>query len=252
MLGDVWTDIDRLNQTAKERLGYPTQKPLALLRRIITVASKPGDVVFDPFCGCGTAVAAAHLEGRRWIGCDIAILSVQLVRDLLFKRYGLKDGEQYEISGVPRSVEAAEDLFTRDPRQFQHWAVEQAKGFSSTKHSGDRGIDGRIHFETGAGLKNMVISVKGGKLNPSFTRELRGTFERDEDTEMGGLICLQSPTPGMLRDVADAGFYEYQGTKYPRLQIRTVADLLDGRRFDTPSRVETFHGEHQGVMPLGV
>ena len=147
---------------AKERLGYPTQKPIALLQRIIAASTNEGDVVFDPFCGCGTAVYAAHLLNRKWIGCDIAILSIRLVRDVLLKRYGLEEDKGYTMAGIPRSVEAAKELFTHDPRQFQHWAVELAQGFASAKFSGDKGIDGRIHFETNEGLKNMVISVKGG------------------------------------------------------------------------------------------
>lgn len=207
-------------------------------------------MVFDPFCGCGTAVFAAHLTGRKWIGCDIAVLSIQLVRDVLFKRYGLKEDERYKISGVPLSVEGAEDLFSRDPRQFQHWSVELSGGFSSTKHSGDLGIDGRIHFETQAGLKNMVLSVKGGKLTPAYVRELHGVLEREPDSEMAGFICLQEPTKGMLSEAATAGLYHYQGRDYHRLQIRTVQELLDGKGFDTPSRVQTLNWVKQLALPL--
>lgn len=250
---DIWTDVPVIAAHAEERLGYPTQKPISLLKRIIEASSNPGDVVFDPFAGCGTAVYAAHLLGRKWIGCDIAILSVQIVRDVLLKRYGLKEGEHYFIHGVPRSVEAAQVLFSQDTRQFQHWSVELAGGFASTKHSDDRGIDGRIHFETKEGLKNMVLSVKGGKLTPAFMRELRGTFEREEDTEMGGFICLQPTTKGIDREIAAAGMYTYQGIDYPRLQLRTIEDLLAGRLFDTPSRVQTLHSRTlQTVLPLGV
>ena len=249
-IGDVWTDIPEINSQAKERLGYPTQKPIALLMRIIEASSNPGDVVFDPFAGCGTTIYAAHLTGRKWIGCDIAILSVQLVRDVLLKRYGLKEGEHYQISGVPRSLEAAQVLFESDPRQFQHWAVELAGGFSSTKHSGDLGIDGRIHFETKDGLRNMVLSVKGGKLTPAFMRELRGVVERELDTEMGGMICLQEPTKGMRAEAANAGVYAFLGKEYHRLQIRTIQDLLEGKAFDTPSRVQTLNWTKQTVMAL--
>lgn len=250
-LGDVWTDIDRLNQTAKERLGYPTQKPIKLLSRIIALSSNPGDVVFDPFAGCGTAIYAAHLTGRKWIGCDIAILSVQIVRDVLSKTYGLREGEHYEVSGVPLSVEGAQELFEADPRQFQHWAVEKSGGFASLKHSGDRGIDGRIHYETKDGLRHMVLSVKGGKLQPAFVRELRGVLERETDATMGGLICLQPLTPGMRSEVAAAGMMEHEGVNYPRLQIRTIEDLLAGRLFETPSRVQTLGREQQPQLPMG-
>ncbi len=251
-LQDVWVDISPLSPQAKERLGYPTQKPIALLERIIRAGSDAGDVVFDPFCGCGSAVYAAHLTGRKWIGCDIAILSVQIVRDVLLKRYGLREGEHYEVSGVPLSVEGAQDLFGRDPRQFQHWAVELAGGFSSTKHSGDRGVDGRIHFETGDGLKHVVISVKGGKLQPAFVRELHGVYERESDAEMGGFICLQEPTPGMIAEAASAGTYTYRGTEYHRLQIRTIQDLLEGNGFDTPSKVQTLNWMNQPMLPMSL
>lgn len=246
----LWDDILPIGSQAAERLGYPTQKPIALLERIIKASSNEGDVIFDPFCGCGTAIYAAHELGRKWIGCDIAILSVRIVRDVLLKRYGLQEGEHYDINGVPLSVEGAEDLFSRDPRQFQHWAVELAGGFSSTKHSGDLGIDGRIHFETQGGLKNMILSVKGGKLTPAFMRELHGVLERESDTKIGGMICLQPPTKGMLTEAASAGMYNYFGTDYPRLQIRTVEQLLEGKAFETPSRVQTLNWVKQLPLPL--
>lgn len=249
-LQDVWDDINPINSQAEERLGYPTQKPISLLERIIKLSSNEGDICFDPFAGCGTAVYAAHLLNRQWIGCDIAILSIQLVRDVLMKRYGLREGQHYEMTGIPGSVEGAQELFSRDPRQFQHWSVELSGGFASTKHSGDLGIDGRIYFDTQEGLKNMVLSVKGGKLNPSFVRELRGVLERDPDSEIGGFICLQKPTRGMLDEAAAAGMYEYLGTQYERLQIRTIEDLLSGNGFDTPSKVQRMDWVRQ--MHLGI
>ena len=247
----IWTDIPPINSQAKERLGYPTQKPQTLLQRIISASSNEGDVIFDPFCGCGTAVYAAHLLGRRWLGCDIAILSVKIVRDVLFKRYGLKEGDHYQVSGVPLSVEGATDLFDRDPRQFQHWAVELAGGFATAKYSGDRGVDGRIYFETKGGLKSMVLSVKGGRtLTPAFVRDLRGTMENETDAEVGGFICLSKPTKGMREVESQAGMWTYLGKDYRRLQIRTVEDLLQGRGFDTPSRVETLDWTKQVPLPI--
>ncbi len=248
-LQDVWTDIPPIGSRAAERLGYPTQKPIALLDRIIRAATNPGDVVFDPFCGCGTAVYAAHLSGRHWIGCDIAILSVRIVRDVLLKRYGLHEKEQYDIAGVPLSVEGAVDLFERDPRQFQHWLVELAGGFCNTKHSGDLGIDGRIYFETSDGLKSMVLSVKGGHVGPQYVRELRGTLERD-GTEMAAFLCLNEPTKGMKEEAAKAGMFKYHGAQYARLQIRTVKELLAGYTVDSPSRVQTLGWEGQAKLAL--
>lgn len=249
IITNIWTDIPPLGGSG-ESLGYSTQKPIALLNRIIRASTKEGDTVFDPFCGCGTSIYAAHLANRRWIGCDIAILSIQIVRDVLLKRYGLKEGENYIISGVPQSVEGAVDLFERDPRQFQHWIVETAGGFCNKKHSGDEGVDGRIYFETSEGLKNMVLSVKGGKLTPAYVRELKGTFDVDSDTQLGGFICLQPPTKGMRDAAAGAGMYTYLGKDYPRIQIRTVEDLLAGHPFETPSVVQTLHKEKQGVLAL--
>jgi DNA modification methylase len=128
-LQNIWTDIPPVNPAAKERLGYPTEKPIALLRRIIQASTNPGDVVFDPFCGCGTTVYAAQETGRTWIGCDIAILAVKLNREVLAERYRLNENVDYTIDGIPNSVEAVADLFARDPFQFQHWAVERVAGF---------------------------------------------------------------------------------------------------------------------------
>jgi DNA modification methylase len=247
---NLWEDIDMIGSQSSERLGYPTQKPIALLERIIRTSSHEGDVVFDPFCGCGTAICAAHLNKRKWIGCDIAILSVRIVREVLLRRYGLQDGQDCHVSGVPLSVDGARELFGRDPHQFQHWAVELAGGFCSARQSGDRGIDGRIYFETAAGLHSMVLSVKGGHLSPVHTRELRGTMERESHAELGGLICLEKPTKGMWRDVAEAGVHTYRGTNYDRLQIRTIQDLLDGKAFETPSRVHTMNWDRQIRLPF--
>lgn len=249
VLQDIWTDISPVGAQAAERLGYPTQKPINLLERIIKSSTNPGDVVFDPFCGCGTAVYAAQLSGRKWIGCDIAILSVRIVRDVLVKRYGLLEDEHYKIDGVPVSVDGARDLFERDPRQFQHWLVELAGGFCNSKQSGDHGIDGRLYFETERGLRSMVLSVKGGHLAPAFVRELRGTLEADR-TEMAGFLCLDEPTKGMKDEAAKAGMFTYQGVKYPRLQIRTVKELLAGHTLDTPARVKTLSWEGQTKLAL--
>ena len=240
-----WWDIPIIRPNAKERLGYPTQKPIALLERIIKASSCEGDVVFDPFCGCGTTIYAAHLNKRHWIGCDIAILAIRLVRDILQKRYGLTDGVDYQTDGVPLSVEGARELFNADPHQFQNWAVELAGGFCTHKKSGDKGIDGRIYFEVGAEYKNMVISVKGGKsIQPSHIRELRGVLER-EDSIMGGFICLSNPTRGMIAEAANAGQYEYEGKAYDRLQIRTIDQLLNGTGFDTPTQLQTLNWDRQ-------
>lgn len=249
-LQDIWTDIRPIHNLGAERLGYPTQKPIALLKRIIEASSEPGDIVLDPFAGCGTAIYAAHETGRRWIGMDIAILSVRIVRDVLAKRYGLREGLEYQISGVPLSVDGAQELFDQDKRQFQHWAVELAGGFVNSRQSGDRGVDGRLWFEAQKGLRAMVISVKGGKVMPAFVRELVGTVDAEPNAAMGGFICLEEPTKGMKEAAAAAGLYRHDGMDYERVQIRTVAELLAGHGFRTPARVQTLGWQRQGSLPL--
>ena len=145
----------------------------------------------------------------------------------------------------------ARELFERDKRQFQHWAVELAGGFCNTKHSGDQGVDGRIYTESAQGLRSMVLSVKGGKnLAPENVRELTGTMTTEPLAWMAGFICLEKPTKGMLAAAAQGGMIDYQGTKYTRVQIRTIEQLLDGQRFDTPSVVQKMNSEKQSVLPL--
>lgn len=146
IMGSVWTDISPVNSQARERLGYPTQKPVALLDRIIGASSNVSDVVFDPFCGCGTTIYSAVKNERKWIGCDIAILAVRLIREVLMERYHLIEGTHFEVDGIPVSVEQAEALFQKNPFQFQHWAVERIGGFPMQKKVADKGIDGAHLF----------------------------------------------------------------------------------------------------------
>ena len=143
---DIVTDVPPINSMARERLGYPTQKPIALLDRIIQASSNKNDIVFDPFCGCGTTIYSAVENERRWIGCDVAILSIKLIRETLTgNEYRLVEGHDFDVDGIPVSVEQAQELFKRDPFQFEHWIVERVGGFA-TKKTGDRGIDGRMSF----------------------------------------------------------------------------------------------------------
>lgn len=245
---NVWTDIPPVQ--SGDSLGYPTQKPLTLLERIILASSDPGDIVFDPFCGCGTTIYAATKLGRTWIGCDIAILAVKLIREVLTERYRLVEGCHYEVDGIPVSVEQAQELFHRDAFQFQHWIVERVGGFPSQKKVADRGIDGRLYFETKDALKEMIVSVKGGKLKPADIRDLRGTIER-EDVVMGGFLSLQEPTKAMRREAAEAGIYEYNGINYPRIQLLTVREILEEKReFHMPTRINTKITTGQQSLPL--
>jgi hypothetical protein len=249
---DIITDIPPLGAHAKERLGYPTQKPTALLKRIIAASSNDGDIVFDPFCGCGTTIHACEELGRGWVGCDIAMPAIKLIQDALHEKHVLEAGRQYILDGIPVTGDQAEVLFRASPRSFQTWIVESVKGLPCTKHSRDRGIDGWIWFhdtDEGKGdLKSMILSVKGGNTGPAHIRELKGTLEREEragTAKMAGFLCIQKPTKEMSREAATAGMYECCGERFPRIQILTAHEILDqGRVFDTPRRVRLAKTNH--------
>ena len=239
---DVILDIPPLGSHSKERLGYPTQKPVALLERIIQASSNPGDVVLDPFCGCGTALAAAEKLGRRWIGIDITHLAITLIQARLRRDFGLEPGRDYEVLGTPKDVESARFLFEKDPHQFQLWALgligAQPYGDPQKGKKGkDTGIDGFLYFRTpdGGRLEKVVVQVKGGKrLGPSVVRDLRGVMER-EKAAFGVLIVLEAPTQGMREEAAKAGVNSWGSQSYPRLQILTVEELLAGKRPEFPA-----------------
>lgn len=250
VMGNVWTDISPVNSQSKERLGYPTQKPVPLLERIISASTNPGDVVFDPFCGCGTTIYAAEKTGRKWIGCDIAILSIKLVREILTERYRLAEGKHFEVDGIPASVDAAHELFKSDPFQFQHWIVERVGGFPMQKKVADRGIDGRIYFGNSKSLDEMILSVKGGKLRPTDVRDLRGVMER-ENAAMAGFLSMHEPTKAMRREAAEAGMFTSDGNQYPRIQMLTVKDVLEDKKdFHMPTRINTKITTGQQSLPL--
>ena len=237
-LNDVWI-MPHLGSTAKERLGYPTQKPIALLDRIIKASCPPDGVVFDPFCGCGTTVYSAIKNQRKWIGCDIAILPVKLIKHQLEEKHRLVEKKHFEIAGVPASTEQAEILMKSSPHQFQHWAVEYIGGFPTKNKSGDKGVDGRIYIDTGEGLKNMVISVKGGQnITTSDIRELRGTLDREDKAVLAGFLSLHEPTKGMREEAAQAGIWEYKGVHYEKIQLLTVKEILEDKKtFHTPTKI---------------
>ena len=226
---NLWTDIPEINSQAQERLGYPTQKPVALLERIINASSDEGDVILDPFCGCGTTIEAAERLNRQWIGIDITHYAVTLIETRLRKAHPQAD---YKIFGRPTDLAGARDLADRDKYQFQWWAAWKlgAQTYESKKGA-DRGIDGNIFYPNGPyGYGRIIISVKGGEhVSPLMVRELSGVIQR-EDAEMGILVTLAEPTRGMLADAAGAGFVERSAHgRLPRIQIVTVADLIDGR-----------------------
>ncbi len=238
ILGCVWTDIPPLNSQAKERLGYPTQKPLALLERIISASSNEGDVVLDPFCGCGTAVHAAHKLGRRWIGIDITPLATNLIRDRMEKAFlGLK----VEIEGWPKDMDGARALAALPDRyHFQDWAVIEVGGRpmgGERKKGADRGVDGVIPFTDGtAGPKRGIISVKSGQTKPADVQALAGVVDGDKAAAFGVFVCVEKPTRQMTEAALAAGSWvsTFDGKTYRRIQILSAQDLLDGKRVEMP------------------
>lgn len=242
---DVWTDVQALNPMAGERLGYPTQKPLALLERIILASSSEGDVVLDPFCGCGTTVDAAQKLGRNWIGIDVTYLSVDLIKKRLTHTYGDSIKGTYEVLGIPKDKASALALFSRDPFEFERWAVALLNAQPNQKQVGDKGIDGVARFPLGnpdpkANVGQILVSVKGGgSMGPQFVRDLLGTVETQK-AQMGVLITNATPTKGMIDAANHGGTYTHpsSGDVYPRIQIATVGDLLLGKR---PALPQTYN-----------
>lgn len=232
---NLWTDIPTLKGQSPELLGYPTQKPEALLARIIAASCPEGGTVLDPFAGCGTSVVAAQRAGHPWIGIDITHLAINLVKLRLRDIFG--DSVQYKVIGEPTTVADAQDLADQDPYQFQWWALGLVGARPTEQKKGsDKGIDGRLYFhdEPGGKTKQIIFSVKAGhNLGVAYVHELRGVIER-EGAQIGVLITMYDPTKPMRTDVASAGFYISPWGKHPRLQILTVGELLAGKKIDMP------------------
>ncbi|PJF39402.1 MAG: site-specific DNA-methyltransferase, partial [Phototrophicales bacterium] len=248
-LQDVWDDIKPIGARAKERLGYPTQKPVTLLERIIEASSNPGDVVLDPFCGCGTAIVAAHKLDRDWIGIDITHLSVALMKYRLRDMFGLQAKKDYEVIGEPTTLAGAQQLAQDNRFQFQFWATSlvEAKpiGNGEAKKGKDRGIDGVINFFDGIGrnlqVQRVLIQVKSGKVGVRDIRDLVGTVEREE-AAIGVFITLNKPTRGMVAEALSAGYYDSPawGRQYRKIQILTIEELLKDASIDMPPQHGTF------------
>ena len=238
-LQDVWTDIKPIGAQAKERLGYPTQKPESLLERIILASSNEGDVVLDPFCGCGTAVAVAQKLSRQWIGIDITHLAVALMKSRLKTAFGIIPGKDYDVVGEPVDAGSARALAEQDRYQFQFWAMSLLEAFprEQFKRGADRGIDGLVYFIDGPRrtTNKAVVQVKSGKVSSPHIRDLKGTVER-EKASLGLFITLEEPTRDMRTEAVSAGFYHSDVWRkdYPKIQIRTVGELLQGRGFELP------------------
>lgn len=242
-IGSVWTDIDRISNTAAERLGYPTQKPVPLLERIISAGSKPGEVVLDPFCGCGTSVDAAEKLGRQWIGIDVTHYAITLIERRLKKNH---PEAKFTVHGRPASLADAEALAARDPHQFQWWAAWYvgAQTYREDKRGPDRGIDGSATFANGPfGYGRIIISVKAGKnVGVDMVRQLQAVMER-EKAEMGILITATTPTQPMVNEALGMGFVAKSAHgRLPRLQIVTAADLFAGRLPKLPPLPQALDG----------
>jgi site-specific DNA-methyltransferase (adenine-specific) len=235
LMSSSWTDIPPINSQAKERLGYDTQKPFALLERIVSASSNEGDVVLDPFCGCGTAVAAAHNLGRRWIGIDITHLAISVTRKRLRDSF---PNLSYDVVGEPKDMESARALALQDRYQFQWWALALVNAMpvgGVRKKGADQGIDGIIKFiDSGRGRTGKVIvQVKSGRVSVRDIRELKAVAgERD----LGLFLTLQPPTEPMLKEAVTAGFHRSPlwQRDFPRIQIITVEQLLSGESPDLP------------------
>lgn len=236
---NLWDDIHPIGPMARERLGYPTQKPLALLERVILSSSNEGDIILDPFCGCGTAVAAAEKLHRRWIGIDITHLAIALIKKRILDHF---PDSKFEVIGEPKSVDAAYELFMQSAFQFEAWAVSLLGGQPyKSGGGGDTGIDGILYFKDYKGKHHrIIIEVKGGGYNPKDVRSLKAVIEREE-APLGVLLALKTPTKGMLTEAASAGKWTMPGSRksYPVIQIVTIEDIFNGKYPSLPDTSET-------------
>jgi len=233
---DIWSEISPVHNQPSERLGYPTQKPVALLERIVAASSNPGDILLDPFCGCGTAIHASQKLGRQWIGIDITHLAISLVEKRLNDAF---PGIEYEVHGTPKDLDGARALTAADKYQFQWWAVSlvNAVPYGGKKRGADTGIDGHIYFKPdGKTTEKAIVSVKGGdNVSVAMIRDLGHVIER-EKAKVGVFITLAEPTGPMRTEAIKAGFYETDYGKFPKIQILTVAELFAGRQPALPWR----------------
>ncbi len=228
-LQNIWSDMPGINNRSAEFLGYPTQKPAALLERIVATSSNSGDVVLDPFCGCGTTIHAAQKLGRRWIGIDVTHLAISLIERRLKDAF---PGIAFNVHGTPQDLDGARDLARRDKYQFQWWAVSliDAQPFGGKKKGADGGIDGLIYFRSDAKTtERAIVSVKGGGVSVPMVRDLKGVLDR-EKAPIGVFLTLEPPTRPMEKEAASAGFYTLGERQYPKLQIITIEQALHGTK----------------------
>lgn len=230
---DYW-HIPFINPMSKERTGYPTQKPLALLERIIKASSNKGDIVLDPFCGCATTMIASEQLDRQWIGIDITYQSVRLLKERL--RENKIHSTTFSIEGEPNSIEQVYSLIKERGRfRFQDWITGKVGGVPNTKKTGDKGEDGYYYWVDNKKSKKAIISVKSGHVTPSDIRDLIGTIDGKADA--GVFLTLEEPTPGMISKTNSKLFIEdSMGGRYPKIQILTVKEILNGKKIDLPRR----------------
>lgn len=243
-LQDLWDDIPPLAAHAAERLGYPTQKPEALLERIIDASSQPGDTVLDAYCGCGTTVAVAERLGRKWIGIDITYQSIALVLNRLEGQFGKDALKRISIDGIPKDMAAARALANKQDdrlrKEFEKWAIltyTENRAIVNDKKGADGGIDGRAYFQsTHSDTANMIFQVKSGGVTRSDIATLRGDMEKFA-AAAATLITLQEPTPTMKQEAYSAGLYYHplMDRNYNRIQIVTVQEIVEqNKRLELP------------------
>jgi site-specific DNA-methyltransferase (adenine-specific) len=242
---DIWTDIKTMHNLSSERLGYPTQKPQALLERIVEVSSNKGDVVLDPFCGCGTTIHAAQKLGRQWIGIDVTYLAINLIKRRFKDAFG--DDVQYEERGQPTDFHSAKELASLDKWQFQQWALSLISARPRTEGDGkgpDRGVDGLLYFyDEKDRREKILVQVKGGGVKRNDVATLLGDMNNQKFVA-GILIRLEKPTKPMREEAADAGRYTsklWHDKDYPKIQILTIEGLLIGKeRVEAPPQLNPF------------
>lgn len=233
----IWDDVGNIQAQSSERLGYPTQKPEALLERIIKASSNEGHLVLDPFCGCGTAIAVAERLHRKWIGIDITHLAISLMKSRLATAFGT-ELSSYEVIGDPKDLESAKALAEANKTEFERWAVGLIKAMPYKLTGADGGIDGYLRFidDKSGVAKKIIVQVKGGHVTRSQVATLKGDMQR-EKAVIGAFITLNPPTKPMREEAATAGFYEpenFPGKRYPRVQILTIEELLGGKQLEYP------------------
>ncbi|MBF0553062.1 MAG: restriction endonuclease [Nitrospirae bacterium] len=241
---DLWTDLEGLRSWHTERLGYPTQKPIALLERIISASSNEGDTVLDPFCGCGTTITAAQKLNRQWIGIDITHLATNLIKKRLKDMFDLEPKKDYQVLGEPEDLTGAENLANQNRYQFQWWALSliNARPYGDKKKGKDTGIDGYIYFNEDMGkVAKGIVSVKSGNISVRDIRDLGHVMDR-EHAELGVFLSLKEPTRDMVKEAAGKGLYRFKLTNkdYARIQILTIEDLFKGKKPDIPYRISTY------------